>query len=138
MRVAVEDPVAEDHRHPRLGDEARELGALRRREAEPADLGERDAVEVLEREHPCRGVAPVDLRDGDAILAGEGAPQRVAVAPFEAVVELGADAVRELVDERARVDEVERAHALAQERARAGRGARGRPRSAAPRRGAAP
>ena len=28
MRVAVEEPVPEDHRHPRLGDQVRELAAL--------------------------------------------------------------------------------------------------------------
>ena len=48
-------------------------------------------------------------------VAGEVAVERLRVPPLEPVVELLPDLPRELVDERVRVDEVERAHALLHE-----------------------
>ena len=45
-------------------------------------------------------------------MAGEVAVERLRVSAFEAVVELLADCARELVDDLADVDEVERPHAF--------------------------
>ena len=115
MRVAVEEPVPEDHRHPRLGDQVREPAALVERPVLDVDVGELHAVEVLERQHARARVRPVDLRHGDVRVPGEVVVERVGVARLEPVVELLPDRARELVDELVRVDEVERADALLRE-----------------------
>ena len=111
VRVAVEEPVPEDHRHPALGDQVREPPALlhrpRRTSTSPSCVPSR-----LERQHPGARVAPVDARDADVRVAGEVAVERLGVAALEPVVELLADRPRELVDDLLGVDEVERAHAL--------------------------
>ena len=62
VRVAVEDAVAEDHRHPRLGDDLRQAPALLHPVRHRVDVRELEALEELEREHPRTRVAPVDLR----------------------------------------------------------------------------
>ena len=64
--------------------------------------------------------------------------KRLRVARLEPVVELLAELAGELVDELARVDEVERVHPLAHEARGLVHAARGRPRSGAARRAAAP
>ena len=115
VRVAVEEAVAEDHRHPRLGDQVREPAALLERPRVELEVGELDAVEELERQHARARVAPVDARHRDVRMAGEVAVERVGVAGLLAVVELLPDRARELVDDLARVDEVERADALLRE-----------------------
>ena len=115
MRVAVEEAVPEDHRHPGLGDQVREPAALLERPGVELEIAELDAVEILERQHTLARVAPVGARHGDVRMAGEVAVERVGVAPLLAVVELLADRARELVDDLARVDEVERPHPLAHE-----------------------
>ena len=94
-----------------------------------------DPLEELERQHARARVAPVDARDPHVRVAREVVVEGLGVAPLEPVVELLADRARELVDELARVDEVERADALLARAARPGRGARGRPRSGAARSG---
>ena len=73
------------------------------------------AVEELERQHARPRVPPVDARDADVRVAGEVAAERLGVARLEPVVELLPDRAGELVDELARVDEVEGAHALLHE-----------------------
>ena len=112
MRVAVEEPVAEDHRHPRLGDQVREPAALVDRPRVELEIADLDAVEILERQHTRARVAPVDARHRDVRMPGEVEVERLRVAALEAVVELLPDRLREFVDELARVDEVEHAHAL--------------------------
>src|SRR4029078_9314511 len=57
----------------------------------------------------------VDARDADVRVAGEVAVERLRVATLLPVVELVADPPRELVDELACVDEVERTQALLRE-----------------------
>src|SRR5579862_6389486 len=106
MRVAVEKAVAEDHRHPRLGDEVGELAALLERPLVELEIAELDAVEILEREHPAARVAPVRPRHDDVRMAREVAVEGVGVACLAAVVELLADRAGELVDDLAGVDEV--------------------------------
>ena len=76
------------------------------------EVGDLDAVEPLERQHAAARVAPEDPRDAHVRMAGEVAVERVGVARLEPVVELLADRPGELVDELARVDEVECANAL--------------------------
>ena len=112
VRVAVEVPVAEDHRHPRLGDQVREMAPLVERPVVEVEIGELHAFETLEREHARPRVCPVDARDRDVRMAGEVLVERVGVSPLEPVVELLPDRPRELVDDVVRVDEVERADPL--------------------------
>ena len=115
MRVAVDEAVAEDHRHPRLGDEIREVAPLLERQRQRVDVGELRSLDPLERQHACARVLPVHLRDVHVAVAGEVAVERLRVAALEAVVELSPQLPRELVDEPGGVDEVERAHALLHE-----------------------
>ena len=113
VRVAVEEPVAEDHRHPRVGHPVGELAALLGRARLEVEVGELRPLEELERQHPRRRVAPDHLRHGDLGRVAEVAPERLGVARLVLVVELLPDRAGELVDERLGIDEVERAHALA-------------------------
>ncbi len=115
MRIAVDEAVAEDHRHPRFGDEIREVAALLERQRQYVDVLELRALDPLERQHARARVLPVHLRDVDVVVAGEVAVERLRVAALEPVVELRPQLPRELVDEPARVDEVERAHTLLHE-----------------------
>ncbi len=115
VRVGVEEAVAEDHRHPRLGQNLGEPAALLGRPAEHLEVGELGAVEVLEREHARSRVGPVDPRDPDMRVTGEVLAERLRVARLEPVVELLSNRAREFVHERLGVDEVERAHALLRE-----------------------
>ena len=115
VRVAVEEPVPEDHRHPGLGDQVREAAALLHLPRVERQVGELHALEQVEREHARARVAPVDARDLHVRVAREAVVEGLGVAALEAVVELLADRARELVHELARVDEVERAHPLARE-----------------------
>ena len=65
-----------------------------------------------------RRVLPDDPRHDDALVAGEVAVEHLRVPRLVPVVELEPDRARELVDELLRVHELERLHALAQERRR--------------------
>ena len=112
MRVAVEEPVPEDHRHPRLRDHLGQALAFLQRVARLLDVGELAALDELQRQDARAGVAPVDARDADVRVAGEVPMEGLGVAAFEPVVELLADRAGELVHELAHVDEVERPHAL--------------------------
>ena len=74
MRVAVEEPVAEDHRHPRLGDPVGEVcDAPPGSSAATLRSAELHSLEQLEHEHAPAGVAPVDPRD----LARPGWPAKL-------------------------------------------------------------
>ena len=72
-------------------------------------------LEPVEREQAAGRVAPPDARHRDAIVAGEVPPEGLGVAGLLLVVELEADRAAELVDQLARVDEVELADALARD-----------------------
>ena len=61
MRVAVEEAVPEDHRHPDVRHPVGELAALLAVWPETSRSRSCDAVQALEREHPCRRVAPYHL-----------------------------------------------------------------------------
>ena len=115
MRIAVEESMAEDHRHPGSRDQVRQVAALVERQRGRVDVGELDALEPLERQHARAGVRPVDARHVHVRVAGEVAVERLRIAGLQPVVELLPDLARELVDERPRVDEVERPHALLHE-----------------------
>jgi hypothetical protein len=52
VRIAVEETVAEDHVHPRLGDHVGEPLSLVDRVRGEVEVAEMDALEELEREHP--------------------------------------------------------------------------------------
>ena len=80
MRVAVEEPVAEDHRHPRFGDHLGEALALLDGVAGLVDVRELRALDELERQDARACVAPVDARDEDVRVAGEVAVERLGVA----------------------------------------------------------
>ena len=54
MRVGVEEPVPEDHRHPRLGHQVREAAPLLERVLVGVDVGDLHALEELERQHALR------------------------------------------------------------------------------------
>ena len=114
VRVAVEEAVAEDHRHPRLGHPVRELPALGHRVAllvDVARLRSSSSSRVSTRER----VTPVDTRDHSVLVAGEVPVELLGVPGLDAVVELLPDQAGELVDDGDRVDELERAHALARD-----------------------
>ena len=51
VRVAVEEPVPEDHRHPRLRDHLGQAFALLQRVARLVDVGQLAALDELERQH---------------------------------------------------------------------------------------
>jgi hypothetical protein len=91
MRIAVEEAVPEDHLHPRVRDAVGQVAALLHGRHLEREIGELDAGEVLEREHPHAGVVPVDLRHDHQLGVGEVAPERVGVPRLELVVELLAD-----------------------------------------------
>ncbi len=91
------------------------LAPLLERRRDQVDVGELDPVDPLERQHARPRVLPVDLRHVDVRVAGEVAVEALRVAPLLPVVELLPDRARELVDELARVDEVERPDPLARE-----------------------
>jgi hypothetical protein len=112
MRIAVEEPVAEDHRHPGLGDEVRELAPLLERPLVRMDVDDLRALEPFEREHPRARVAPEHARDVDVRVAGEVAVECGGVPRLETVIQLVTDRPRELVHELARVDEIERTDAF--------------------------
>ena len=112
VRVAVEEPVPEDHRHPRLGDHLGQAFALLQRVARLVDVGQLAALDELERQDAGARVRPVDARNADVRVADEVAMEGLGVAPLEPVVELLADRAGELVHELAHVDEVERPDAL--------------------------
>jgi hypothetical protein len=112
VRVAVEEPVAEDHRHPRLGHQVGESPPLVERVAVGLHVRELEPFEQLQREHALPGVAPVHARDPDVGVPGEVPVEGLGVARLLAVVELVPDRPGELVDELARIDEVERTDAL--------------------------
>jgi hypothetical protein len=112
MRITVEEAVAEDHRHPRLAHPVCESAAFFERVRVRADVGDLHPVDVLERQHALARVAPVHARNLDVWVARPVAAEAVGVAALRAVVELEPDRPRELVDEVARVDEVERADPL--------------------------
>ena len=112
MRVAVEEPVPEDHRHPGFGDDLGESFSLLDGVAGLVDVRELEALDELERQNASACVAPVDARDVDVRVAGEVAVERLGVAGFEAVVELLPDRAGELVHDLTDVHEVERPDAF--------------------------
>ena len=99
MGIAVEDPVAEDHRHPGLRHHVGEPAALVVRELPGVEVGDLRPVEELERQHTCARVAPVHARDAHVRMPGEVPVERVGVARLLAIVELLAHRAAELVDE---------------------------------------
>ena len=112
MRVAVEEPVAEDHRHPRLGHQVREPAPVFHRRHLEIEIGDLRALEELEGQHACTRVAREDAWNLDVPVAGEVPVEGLRVLRLDAVVELLAKRACELVDELLRVDEVERADAV--------------------------
>ena len=113
VRIAVEEAVAEDHRHPGVRHPVRKLTTLFERPRLEIEIRELRALEVLEREHARPRVAPDHLRHHDLVRIAEVAAERLGIPGFVVVVELLAHRPCELVDERLGVDEVERPHALA-------------------------
>ena len=113
MGIAVEEPVPEDHRHPRVRHPVGELAALLGGALLEIDIGELDSLQVLERHHSRRRVTPDHLWHGHLGRPAEVAPERLGVPRLVVVVELLANRPREFVDERLRIDEVEGANALA-------------------------
>ena len=115
VRVGMEEAVAEDHVHPRLGDQVREplplLDGIRVR----VEIPELNALEQLEREDPRARVAPEDPGHAHVRVPGEVTVELLGVSRLHPVVELLADGAGEFVDERDGVDELERLHAVANE-----------------------
>ena len=107
VRVAVEEGVAEDHRHPRIRHPEREVTALVGGEQARIEISDVGADEPLEREHATRRVRVPDARYGDGGVVCEVPPDGLGVHGLLAIVELGADRARKLVDELVGVDEIE-------------------------------
>ena len=112
MRIAVEEAVAEDHRHPRLRHQVGDVAPLLERPPLRVEVRDLRPVDPLERQHAAAGVAPEDPRDAHVGMSREVAVEGVRVACLEAVVELLPDRAGELVDELMGVDEVEGADTL--------------------------
>ena len=115
MRIGVEEPVPEDHRHPRVGQPVGDVAPLVGPHRLEVEVGDLRAREVLEREDPRRRVLPDHPRDDDAARPREVAVERLRVARLVPVVELEPDRACELVHELLRIHELERLHPLAQE-----------------------
>ena len=99
VRVAVEEAVAKDHRHPRLREHMRDPATLVQRVPEHFDIGELCAFDELEGQHSRPRVGPEDARHLDMWVASEVLAKCLGVARLEPVVELLPDRARELVDE---------------------------------------
>ena len=112
MGVAVEEPVAEDHRHPRLRHQVCEVAAGLERPVLRIDVGHLDPVDPFERQHATAGVGPVDARHPNLWVPGEVLVERVGVPCLQPIIQLLPDRARELVHQLVRVDEVERTHAF--------------------------
>ena len=112
MRVAVEEAVPEDHRHPRLRHQVREPAPVLHRRHLEIKIGDLGALEELEREHARPRVAREDAWHLDVPVAGEVPVEGLCVLGLDPVVELLTKRTPELVDELLRVDEVERADAV--------------------------
>ena len=105
MRVAVEEAVCEDHLEPEHRHLLDQRLALGHRHGLQVDVGDLCALDQLRRQDPSARVRPHHPGDDDPSVAGEGAAQGLGVARLRAVVHLGAQRPRELVDELDRVDE---------------------------------
>ena len=112
MRIAVEEPVTEDHRHPGLRHQISDGASLLERPTLRIQIGHLDPVEPLERQNPGARIGPEDPRHANVRMAGEVAVECVRVPRLEPVVELLPDRARELVDKLLRVDEVEGTHSF--------------------------
>ncbi len=102
MRVGVEEPVPEDHRHPGLGHDVGEPAPLLGRPALVVEVGELDALEPVEGQHAAARVAPVGPGNANVRMADEVPVELLGVSRLVSVVELLADRTGELVDERDR------------------------------------
>ena len=113
VRVAVEEPVPEDHLHPGLGGAVGELAPLLERRRLQVEVGELDAVQVLEREHPARRSSssrPSARRRAPSRRSCGGTCPRA--APRACSRAPGGCCARTRRRASSRVDEVERADAL--------------------------
>ncbi len=115
MRVGVEEPVPEDHRHPGVGELVCDVAALLGPHRLELEIGDLRAAQELEREDPRGRVLADHARYDDPLVAREVPMERLGVPRLVTVVELEADRARELVDELLRIHELERLHPLLQE-----------------------
>jgi hypothetical protein len=97
--------VGEDHLEPEDRHLVDQRLALRHGHRLEVDVGDLGALDQLRGEDPPARVGPHHPGDDDPAVAGEGAAQRLGVARLSAVVHLGAQRARELVDELHWVDE---------------------------------
>ena len=107
MRVAVEEGVPEDHRHPGIRKLEREVAPVVTRPGVEVEVPDVRPLEPLERQQSVGRVAPPHARHRDALVAGEVPTKGLCVARLLLVVELLSDRTAELVDELGRVEEVE-------------------------------
>src|SRR4029453_16646865 len=112
MRIAVEEAVLEDHLHPRLAHAVCDAPALFEGVRLWIDVRDLRALEELEGKDAFARVAPVNARDLHVRIPRPVPAEALGVPPFGSVVELRADRAAELVDELARIDEVERPDSL--------------------------
>ena len=115
MRVRVEEPVPEHHRHPGVREPVGDVATLVRPHRREVEVGDLRPAQVLERQDPGGRVLPDHLRDDHLLVAGEVAVERLGVARLVAVVQLEPDRARELVDELLGIHELERLHPLAEQ-----------------------
>ena len=95
----VDEAVAEDHRHPHLGAATAECGPVQRAALGGGDIGQRAAVQELQRHH----AAPGELRDRtgevDVGLVVERLAEALRIRRLPAEVELAERAPPELLGE---------------------------------------
>ena len=106
VRVAVEVPVLEDHLQPDRHDALGRDAALRERHASP-HVAQLRPLDQVEREHAAGRVRPVHAGDHDVLVLAKAPREDGGAARLAAVVELGAQAAPELVDDGHGVHEVE-------------------------------
>ena len=118
VRVRMEEPVPEHHRHPGVREPVRDVAPLVGTHRVEVEVGDLRPAEELEREDARGRVLPDHARHDHLLVAREVPVEHLRVPRLVPVVELEPDRARELVDELARVHELERFHALAQKACR--------------------
>ena len=113
VAIDVDQPAGVHHPIPGPQDLAAKLVAQLLRGVRREELIEVQPFQVLHGQDPGRAVLGVDARHDDLAVAREVAVELLGVPPFHAVVELLPDRAGEVVHERDRVDERERAYAVA-------------------------
>ena len=106
----MEQAVAEDHLHPRLGDAGRQGASLLGRHHLEVGVREGGPVQPVLGQHATGALAPVDSGHPHVLVALEVAAHGLVVTGLVAVIQLLAHRARELVHQPLEVDERQALH----------------------------